>query len=404
MRGRDVARVAFHALLRHQLRTILTMLGIGIGVAATIISVAIGDGAATQVQEQIASMGENMIWVEAGSRNVNGVRSGTHGTASLTVDDERAIRDHVSQVVKVSPNVDSRVTVVYQNQNWLTQVRGVGPEYFAIRRWTIEDGSGFSDDEVRFASKVCILGSTVVANLFGEQDPLGQVIRVQRIPCRVIGVLASKGPTPAGQDQDDIVIMPFTTVQKKVKGVTWLDDVFCSAASPEGIDEAEREITALLRQRHHIGEAQDDDFNLRHPVDIARASAAAQETMTWLLAAIASVALVVGGVGILNIMLVSVSERTREIGIRLAVGARERDILSQFLVEAVVVSMAGGTLGLALGLGGALGVAYLAEWPTVIRADAIILALGAAGGIGGVFGLYPARKAARLDPVDALSR
>jgi putative ABC transport system permease protein len=404
MRTRDVARIALEALLRHKLRTSLTMLGIGIGVGATITSVAIGEGAANQVQEQIAGMGENMIWVEAGSRNVNGVRSGTHGTASLTVEDERAIREHVSLLMSVSPNVDTRVTVVYQNQNWLTQVRGVGPDYFAIRRWTIEDGVGFSDDEVRFASKVCILGSTVVASLFGEQDPLGRVIRVQRIPCRVIGVLAPKGPSPAGQDQDDVVIMPFTTVQKKVKGVTWLDDVFCSATSPEDIADAEREIIALLRQRHHIGEGQDDDFNLRHPVDIARAGAAAQQTMTLLLAGIASVALVVGGVGILNIMLVSVSERTREIGIRLAVGARERDILSQFLVEAVVVSMAGGTLGLALGLAGAMGVAYLAGWPTVIRTDAIFLALGVAGAIGGAFGLYPARRAARLDPVDALSR
>jgi len=404
MRVRDVARIALDALRRHKLRTALTMLGIGIGVGATITSIAIGEGASLQVQEQIAGMGENMIWVEAGSRNVNGVRSGTHGTASLTVEDEHAIRDQVSLIVKVSPNVDTRATVIYQNQNWLTQVRGVGPDYFAIRRWAIADGVGFSDEEVRFASKVCILGSSVVANLFDEQDPVGQVIRVQKMPCRVIGVLASKGPSPAGQDQDDVVVMPFTTVQKKIKGVTWLDDVFLSAASPEGIDDAEQEIIALLRQRHHIGIGQDDDFNLRHPVDIARASAAAHRTMTLLLAGIASVALVVGGVGILNIMLVSVSERTREIGIRVAVGAREQDILMQFLVEAVLVSVAGGTFGVALGLAGATGVTYLAAWPTVVRADTIALALAVAGAIGGAFGLYPARRAARLDPVDALSR
>jgi putative ABC transport system permease protein len=404
MRASDVVRTALHALLRHKLRSSLTMLGIAIGVGATITSVAIGQGAANQIQDQIASMGENMIWVEAGSRNVNGVRSGTHGTASLTVDDERAIREHISLVEKVSPNVDARVTVIYQNQNWLTQVRGVGPDYFAIRRWTIQDGSGFSDQEVQFASKICVLGSSVVANLFGEQDPIGQVIRVQRIPCRVIGVLASKGPSPTGQDQDDVVIMPFTTVQKRVKGVTWLDDVYCSAVSPEGIEDAEREISALLRQRHHIGVDQDDDFNLRHPVDIARASAAAQRTMTLLLAAIGSVALVVGGVGILNIMLVSVSERTREIGLRLAVGARERDILAQFLLEAVVLSAAGGLFGVGLGLAGATGVACLGGWPTVIGTEAIVLALGTAGTIGAAFGLYPARRAARLDPVDALAR
>jgi putative ABC transport system permease protein len=404
MQVSDVARIAFRALLRHKLRSGLTMLGIAIGVGATITSVAIGQGAAIQVQEQIASMGENMIWVEAGSRNVNGVRSGTHGTASLTADDERAIREHVSLLAKVSPNVDTRATVVYQHQNWLTQVRGVGPDYFAIRRLAIEDGRGFSDDEVRFASKVCLLGSTVVANLFGEEGPVGQIIRVQRIPCRVIGVLASKGPSPTGQDQDDVVIMPFTTVQKKLKGVTWLDDVFCSAVSPQDIDGAENEISALLRQRHHIGAGQDDDFNLRHPVDIARASAAAQHTMTLLLAGIASVALVVGGVGILNIMLVSVSERTREIGLRLAVGARERDILAQFLVEAVVLSAAGGLFGVALGLAGATGIAYLGGWPMVIGAEAIALALATAGAIGAAFGLYPAHRAARMDPVDALSR
>ena len=404
MRAPDVARIALDALLRHKLRTSLTMLGIGIGVGATITSVAIGEGASYQVEKQIADMGENMIWVEAGSRNVNGVRSGTHGTASLTVEDERAIREHVSLLTKVSPNVDTRATVVYHNQNWLTQIRGVGPDYFAIRRWTIADGDGLSDEEVRFAAKVCILGATVVANLFGEQDPVGQVIRVLKIPCRVIGVLVPKGPSPAGQDQDDVVIMPYTTVQKRVKGVTWLDDVFCSAESPQSIGDAEEEITALLRQRHHIVGGQDDDFNLRHPVDIARAGAAAQRTMTLLLAGIASVALVVGGVGILNIMLVSVSERAREIGIRMAVGARERDILIQFLVEAVVVSVAGGGLGVALGLVGATAVANLAGWPTVIRIDAVVLALAVAGVTGGTFGLYPARRAARLDPVDALSR
>ncbi len=404
MRGAEIVRIALRALARHKMRSALTVLGISIGVGAFICSVAVGEGAARQVQEQIRSLGENMIWIEAGGRNVNGVRTGTHGTRSLTHGDSRAIQEQISLVVNVSPNVDTHATVVYHNQNWFTQVRGVTPDYLQVRHWRVERGGPFAQEDVDLAAKVCLLGQTVAANLFGEDDPVGETIRVQKFPCRVVGVLALKGQSPAGQDQDDVVIMPFTTVQKKVMGIYWLDDIFCSAVSPTVIAAAEEEITALLRERHHVLANQEDDFNLRHPVEIAKASAASQRTMTLLLGSIASVALLVGGIGIMNIMLVSIAERTREIGIRMAVGARGRDILAQFLVEAVTLSLIGGGIGTGLGLLGASGIASVAQWPTLIRADAIAAALACAGAVGIFFGFYPARRASRLDPIEALRR
>jgi putative ABC transport system permease protein len=404
MRVAEVIRIALRAVARHKMRSVLTMLGISIGVGAFICSVAVGEGASQQVQEHIRSLGENMIWVEAGGRNVSGVRTGTHGTRSLTHGDARAIQEQVPLVHDISPNVDTHSTVVYHDQNWFTQVRGVSPEYLPVRYWRIERGAPFSREDVDYAAKVCLLGQTVVTNLFGPNDPIGETIRVQRLPCRVVGVLALKGQSPTGQDQDDVVIMPVTTVQKKIRGAYWLDDIFCSAVSPTAIAAAEAEITALLRERHHILRGQADDFNLRHPVEIARASAASQRTMTLLLGSIASVALLVGGIGIMNIMLVSVAERTREIGIRMAVGARGRDILAQFLVEAVTLSLLGGGIGTVLGLLGAYGIASIAQWHTLIRADSIAAALICAGAVGIFFGFYPARRASRLDPIEALRR
>ena len=397
-------RIALRALARHKLRSLLAMLGISIGVGAFLCSVAIGEGAARHLEAQIRSLGDNMIWIEAGSRNVNGVRTGTYGTKSLTLGDARAIQQEVDLVTNVSPHVNTRVPVVAGNQNWLTMVRGVSPAYLAVRHWAVARGRMFSAEEVAYAAKVCVLGQTVATALFGADDPVGQPIRVKAIPCQVIGVLAVKGQSPSGQDQDDVFLMPYTTVQKKIKGITWLDDIMASAESPAAIASAEDAITALLRQRHRLEGAQADDFNLRHPAELARAGAQAQRTMTLLLASIASVALLVAGVGIMNIMLVSVTERTRESGIRLAVGARERDILAQFLTEAVTLALVGGGVGIGVGLLGIAGIAYFAGWETVIWAGNIALAVGFTGAVGIFFGFYPARKASRLDPITALNQ
>jgi len=399
-----VLRIALRALRRNTLRTVLSMLGISIGVGAFICSVAVGQGASQQIEEQIRSLGENFIWIEAGNRNVNGVRTGTHGTQSLTVRDAYALQAQIPFLAQMSPNVDMRVQVVYRDQNWATQVRGVTPAYVAVRGWRLARGTFFADDDVTSARKVCVLGQTVVANLFGAADPVGQTIRVQQIPCQVVGVMAVKGQSPIGQDQDDVLLMPYTTVQKKLKGISWLDDILCSAVSAEAIPMAEAAITALLRERHQVRPGQADDFNLRHPTEIAQAQVASQRTMTLLLASVAAVALVVGGIGIMNIMLVSVTERTREIGVRLAVGARQRDIHAQFLVEAVTMALLGGGCGIGLGLGSAYGIAAVAAWRTLIRAETLVVAVGFAVAVGMVFGFYPARQAARLDPIEALRR
>ena len=326
-----IPRMAVKALAQNKMRTGLTMLGIIIGVGAVICVVAIGEGASASVERAITNIGANMIWVEAGGVNRGGVRTGKFGTKSLTLGDYEAIKEHVPLVTNVTPQADTRVQVVYGNQNWGTSVRGVGPEYLALKNWNVVRGGMYTNVDVERANNVCVLGQTIVDQLFGSQDPIGETIRVKNEPCLVVGVLDVKGQSATGQDQDDNFLMPYTTVMKKIKGQTWLDDVLCSATSAKVVDQAEQDIAALMRDRHHIRPGADDDFNLRHPTEIAEAVKQSTQTMEALLAAIASVSLLVGGIGIMNIMLVSVTERTREIGLRLAVGARGRDVLRQFL-------------------------------------------------------------------------
>jgi putative ABC transport system permease protein len=397
-----VPRIAIKAIARNSMRSALTALGVIIGVGAVICTVAIGEGASATVERAITNIGANLIWVEAGGVNRGGVRTGAFGTKTLTLEDFRAIREHVSLVTNVSPMVDTRVQLVYGNQNWNSTVRGVSPEYLALKNWEIVHGGMFTDADVERASNVCVLGQTIVDQLFGEQNPIGETIRAKDQTCQVIGVLAVKGQSATGQDQDDGFLMPYTAVMKKFVGRVWLDDVMCSATSAAVVDQAEEEIAVLLRERHHIRPGASDDFNLRHPTEIAEAVKQSTQTMEVLLASIASVSLLVGGIGIMNIMLVSVTERTREIGIRMAIGAKGRDVRAQFLTEALMLSLIGGAVGILAGVAGSRAIANVFAWPTRISLDAVLLAFGFSAAIGIFFGFYPASKAANLDPIDAL--
>jgi putative ABC transport system permease protein len=395
-------KIAARALSRNTLRSALTMLGIIIGVGSVIAMVAIGQGAKTQVESQIASIGSNMLIIFPGSTTQGGVHAGAGSATTLTEDDVEAIRKEVSSVSAVAPSLRTVAQVISANQNWSTAVTGSTPDYFAIRDWPMASGSPFTDSDVTSAAKVAVLGKTVADNLFGAQDPVGQIIRIQNVPFRVVGVLAPKGQSAMGQDQDDTVILPFSTLQKRIMGVTYVGAIMASAASPEEGPAAQDQIQRLLRQRHHIPAGQDDDFTVRNMADIAAAAEASSRVMTMLLGSIASVSLVVGGIGIMNIMLVSVTERTREIGIRMAVGARGRDILLQFLVEAVVLSLVGGLLGVIFGLVGSQLITAMVHWPTIISLSSILLAFLFSIAIGVFFGLYPARRAAGLNPIEAL--
>jgi putative ABC transport system permease protein len=397
-----IPRLALKALARNVMRTLLTMLGIVIGVAAVICVVAIGDGAQANVERAITNIGANMIWVEAGGVNRGGVRTGSGATKTLTLGDYEAIKEQVPLVTNVTPQADTRVQVVYGNQNWSTPVRGVGPEYLALKNWNVIRGGMYTEADVERANAVCVLGQTVVDQLFGALDPVGETIRVNNVPCLVAGVLDVKGQSATGQDQDDQFLMPYSTVMKKIKGQIWLDDIMCSATSASVLDQAEQDIATIMRERHHIRPGADDDFNLRHPTEIAEAVKQSTQTMEALLAAVASVSLVVGGIGIMNIMLVSVTERTREIGLRQAVGARSRDVLRQFLVEAVILSLIGGAIGIGLGTLGARVLADFFDWRTHVSANAVALAFVCSATVGVFFGYYPARRAAGLDPIDAL--
>ena len=402
MRYFVILKAAFRALRRNKLRTALTMLGIIIGVGAVIAMVGIGNGAKAQVQARIAALGQNVIMVFAGSINRGGVYSGSGGAGTLTVEDALAIEKEVSGVSVVSPEVRSSAQIMAGNNNWSTSVMGEGVGYLTLRVWDLEDGSMFTDADVRAAAKVCILGKTTADHLFPEEDPVGKTIRIKNVPMKVLGVLKAKGASMFGSDQDDTVIVPYTTGMKRFAGVTMLRMINVQSATAEQMTEVQNGITELLRQRHRIQAGRDDDFMMRNQQEIAEAMSATTDVMTALLAAIASVSLLVGGIGIMNIMLVSVTERTREIGIRMAVGARGRDILLQFLIEAVALSSTGGVLGILSGVGGAKLITMIKNWPTLVSPQSILIAFAFSAAVGVFFGFYPARKASQLDPIDAL--
>ena len=393
---------AVSALLGNKIRSALTVLGITIGIAAVICVVAIGKAGQQQVEQQLKNLGDNFVWIEAGGRAVNGVRTGTHGTKTLTVSDAVAIRNQLPLIKSVSPNVDASTQVIYGNQNWFTSYRGVSPEFFDIKRWFVDQGAFFTQDDVDRAANVCVIGRTLRDQLFASDDPIGKVIRVKDLPCKVVATLQPKGLSVSGQDQDDTLILPYTTAQKKLKGITWLDDILCSATSQEVVKLAGQQAAALLRDRHHLRPEEDDDFNIRNPEDIIQAQLTAKRTLTVLLLVIASISLVVGGIGIMNVMLVTVTERTREIGVRLAVGATRWAIQLQFLGESVMLSLLGGGAGVVLGIVGTVFVGRILGWPVQLTTESVLAAALFSITVGVCFGFYPARRASRLDPIVAL--
>jgi len=404
MRVPTSIKIALHALGQNRLRSGLTALGIIIGVGAVIAMVGIGNGAKAQVEAQVASLGQNVIQVSAGSSSSHSsVRLGLGSSSTLTVDDADALEREIADVVVVSPEVRITTQVVAGNRNWSTQIYGESPDYFSIRQWPLEDGAIFTEQDVRGATKVAVIGSLAAEELFGDEDPVGEIVRIKNVPFTVVGVLTSKGASASGSDQDDDIIIPYTSAMKRVIGQqTNLRRINVQAADADALEEVETQITALLRQRHHIETGKDDDFIVRDQQEIAEAATATARTMTLLLGAVAGVSLIVGGIGIMNIMLVSVVERTREIGIRLAVGARSRDILRQFLMEAFALSSIGGGIGIVLGISASECLSLVAEWPTLVSLEAVVIAFLFSAAVGIFFGFYPARKASLLDPIEAL--
>ncbi|HEX4077071.1 MAG TPA: ABC transporter permease [Candidatus Acidoferrales bacterium] len=384
------------------MRTLLTMLGIIIGVMAVICIVGVGTSASEQVQDQIQSLGVNMLFVMAGSVNSGGVQMGTGATNTLMVSDAHAMLQEIPQITMISPETDTTVQAVYEGQNWATRDQGVGTDYFNIRNWPVVVGSSFSDRDIDTAADVCVIGSTVAYKLFSGDNPIGKVIRVKTLPVTVIGELATKGQSTFGQDQDDVIMMPYTTVMKKLVGVDWLQVITASVDSKNDIDSVTSDITALLRQRHHLRADENSDFSIRSPAEIAQTVGRISLILTVLLGSVAAISLLVGGIGIMNIMLVSVTERTREIGVRIAVGATEGDVQRQFLSEAVVLSSIGGLIGVVFGIASSIFVAKAMAWPTAVSPLSIVGAVAFSAGVGIFFGYYPARKASRLDPIEAL--
>ncbi len=397
--------IALRALMVNKMRSALTMLGIIIGVGAVIAMVAVGTGAKQRIADQIASMGSNLLIVLSGSSTSGGLRFGSGTVPTLTVDDAKAILSEIPSVKYVAPTLPGGAQVVFGNQNWSTIINGTTPEALEIRDWPVAQGRTFMQQDIDGAAKVCILGQTVVDNLFGGIDPVGQIIRIKMVPFTVVGVLASKGQSTYGQDQDDTIVVPLTTAQKKLFGMQFpglVRMILVQAMSPEVMKDVENQINDLLRQRHHIQPKQDNDFSVRNLTEIMSTAEQSANVMRYLLLAIASISLIVGGIGIMNIMLVSVTERTREIGIRIAVGAKGRDILLQFLIESLVLSLIGGTIGIGMGVAGTLVLSKLTQWPTLFSVEAILLAFLFSGSVGVFFGFYPARKASMLNPIEAL--
>jgi putative ABC transport system permease protein len=402
MRFASTFIIAFRALRRNKLRSVLTALGIIIGVGAVIAMVGIGNGAKAQVEAQIASLGQNVILVFSGSTTASGIRTGWGGAGTLKIEDAEAIRREVPGVIGVSEEVVSTSQVASGNQNWFTRVLGESADYLDIRQWPLADGAPFTDQDVRSANKVCVIGKTTAAQVFGNDSPVGQTLRIKNVPFIVTGVLTAKGLSAQGPDQDDVVIMPYTSAMKRIAGGTTLRNINVQVGSSADLAPAQQQITSLLRQRHNIRAGRDDDFTVRNQEEIAEAATATADVMTGLLGAIAGVSLVVGGIGIMNIMLVSVTERTREIGTRMAVGAHGRDILTQFLIEAVSLSAVGGLLGIMLGVTASKVLSAVKHWPSLISPMSILIAFLVSAAVGIFFGFYPARTAARLDPIEAL--
>lgn len=402
MHFKNLLKVAVKSIFKSRMRSLLTALGIIIGVAAVVVMVAIGDGAQIQVEQQIASLGSNMIIVFPGSITSGGIRMGAGSINRFTMEDVDKIRNEATLVKAVSPIVRSGGQVIGGVGNWSTQILGVAPNYLDIRDWSLSSGDFFTDKDMISRAKVAVLGQTVVTQLFPDVDPIGQQIRIRNVPFKVIGVLSAKGQSAVGSDQDDIIFAPATTVLDRLSGGRYISFIQASAVSTDQINTAQNEITSIMREAHHLNPGEDDDFTVRNQAEITDAATQTSKILTILLASVAGVSLIVGGIGIMNIMLVSVTERTREIGIRLSVGARTSDVLTQFLTEAIVLSLAGGFLGVLLSFAITLILNAYTSIMAVIRPEIVLIAVCFAGMIGIFFGFYPARKAANLNPIDAL--
>ena len=402
MRKSTLVKVATQSILKNKMRALLTMLGIVIGVGAVIVMVAVGQGAQSRIQEQIQNLGTNMIVITPGSSAQGGVSQGAGTFNRLSVEDAEKLQRESTLLSAVSPVIFTRAQAIGGQGNWRTEINGVATEYQTIRDWSVGTGVFFSESDLRASRKVAVLGHTVAENLFPGTDPVGQQIQLRDVPFTVVGVLAAKGQTANGTDQDDVILVPYTTAQNRLSGRQFIGQILASTYSPADIPAAQDELRAIMRESHRLGEAELDDFTIRNQDELAQAAQGTTQVMSWLLAAIASISLVVGGIGIMNIMLVSVTERTREIGIRMAVGARGSDVLTQFLVESVVMSLLGGLIGLAVGFGGAALLGRLTGWSTATPPEAVLLAVGFSAAVGIFFGFYPARKAAALNPIQAL--